>query len=39
MSYSNEQLAALVRGDSVHKSVYTDPEIKYNLAMLYEQRA
>ncbi|HBJ67145.1 MAG TPA: ribosomal subunit interface protein, partial [Alcaligenes faecalis] len=27
MSYSNEQLSALVRGDSVHKSVYTDPEI------------
>ncbi|WP_017523475.1 aromatic ring-hydroxylating dioxygenase subunit alpha [Pusillimonas noertemannii] len=27
MSYSNESIAGLVRPDSVHKSVYTDPEI------------
>ena len=27
MSYSNEHIAELVREDSVHKSVYTDPEI------------
>ena len=27
MSYSNESIAELVRPDSVHKSVYTDPEI------------
>lgn len=27
MPYSNEQLAALVRPDSVHRSLYTDPEI------------
>ena len=24
---SNEQIAALVRHDSVHKSVYTDPQL------------
>ncbi len=27
MTYNNEQLAALIREDSVHRSVYTDPEI------------
>ena len=27
MSYSQEQLAAMVRGDSVHRGVYTDPAI------------
>ena len=32
MSYTNEQIAALVRDDSVHKSVYTDPAL-YQLEM------
>jgi phenylpropionate dioxygenase-like ring-hydroxylating dioxygenase large terminal subunit len=32
MSYTNEQIAALVREDSVHKSVYTDPQL-YQLEM------
>ena len=27
MAYSEEQLAAMVRGDSVHRGVYTDPAI------------
>jgi len=27
MSYTQEQIAALVRDDSVHKSVYTDPDL------------
>lgn len=27
MSYTEEQLAAMVRGDSVHRGVYTDPAI------------
>lgn len=27
MSYSNERIAELIRPDSVHKSVYTDPEL------------
>ncbi|KAG1079888.1 hypothetical protein G6F40_016120 [Rhizopus arrhizus] len=27
MSYSQEQLAAMVRGDSVHRGVYSDPAI------------
>jgi len=36
MSYSNEQIAVLVRDDSVHKSVYTDPEIfKLEMARIY----
>ena len=32
MAYTNEQIEALVREDSVHKSVYTDPEL-YQLEM------
>lgn len=32
MAYSNEQIEALVRDDSVHKSVYTDPDL-YQLEM------
>lgn len=32
MGYTNEQIAALVRDDSVHKSVYTDPAL-YQLEM------
>lgn len=32
MSYTNEQIASLVRADSVHKSVYTDPAL-YQLEM------
>ncbi|MET0859071.1 MAG: ribosomal subunit interface protein, partial [Telluria sp.] len=32
MAYTNEQIDALVRDDSVHKSVYTDPDL-YQLEM------
>ena len=36
MNYTNDRIAALVRDDSVHKSVYTDPEIfKLEMARIY----